>query len=342
MKPLLSICIPTYNRVELLSRTLLNILDEISVMSVDKKRSLEICISDNGSTDATQQMLEDFKKKCPIDVLINRNDNNLGLDKNILKVVERSEAEFVWLLSDDDGIENGGINYIYDFLTTNKDIDILILSNMPYDSKLHSKLPTRRRRVSEDIHVFSTPFEAISELPFELSLISQCIFRKSKWSAVENREEFIGSWYIHVFVLLLMIKRGAKVVHLKEPPLVKYRSFNSSLSGNGGYFKLFIANLNHAFQIADVLYGVDTREGKLVSKKLVRLRFPPYLVAFQVMRFSLRERIIILRKFVNYFRTQPVLCFTLLPFFMNPLGYGGKILFLFSQEAIFRKITGIK
>jgi abequosyltransferase len=342
MKHLLSICIPTHNRAEVLSRTLLNLLEEISIMSVKKIDFLEVCISDNGSTDETQQILENFKKKCPVDVYINKNDKDLGFDNNILNVVEISKAEFVWLFSDDDGIERGGINYVYDFLMDNKDIDILILSSNPYDSELRSKLPTRRRSTKNDIQFYLTSLEATLELPFELSLISQCVFRKSKWLAVENRAEYIGSWYVHVFVLLLMIKRGSKVAQINKPSLVRYRSFNSSLSRDDGYFRLFFANLNHAFQIANMLYGINTREGKLVSKNLVRLRFPPHLVAFQIMRFSLKERILILRKFIDYFKNQQILCFTLLPFFMNPLGFGGKILFLFSQDTILRKIVGIK
>ncbi len=139
-----------------------------------------------------------------------------------------------------------------------------------------------------------------------------------------------------------MIKRGSKVARMNKPSLVKYRSFNSSLSRDNGHFKLFTANLNHVSQIANTLYGGDTPEGKLLSKKLLKLRFPPHIVAFQVMRFSLQEKIIITRKFIDNFRTQPILCLSLLPFFMNPLGFRGKILFVFPQETIFRKITGIK
>ena len=55
-QPLLSICIPTYNRAELLKNTLAYLAETLDP-------SYEITVSNNASTDNTLEVLEDFKGK---------------------------------------------------------------------------------------------------------------------------------------------------------------------------------------------------------------------------------------------------------------------------------------
>ena len=54
-QPLLSICIPTYNRAEILRRTLAKITSD-----KDFDEDIEIVISDNASTDNTQKVCQEF------------------------------------------------------------------------------------------------------------------------------------------------------------------------------------------------------------------------------------------------------------------------------------------
>ena len=55
MQPLVSICIPTYGRVEILKNTLNSIFSQ----NVDPE-IFEVCISDNSPTDETQELLDSF------------------------------------------------------------------------------------------------------------------------------------------------------------------------------------------------------------------------------------------------------------------------------------------
>jgi len=54
MKPLVSVVIPTFNRVELLK-------EAIESVSAQSYRPLELVIVDDGSTDSTQGMLEELR-----------------------------------------------------------------------------------------------------------------------------------------------------------------------------------------------------------------------------------------------------------------------------------------
>ena len=61
---------------------------------------VQVCISDNCSTDETEKIVSDAIKVIPIKY--KRNTANLGYARNLLKVVEMADGEFVWVIGDDD------------------------------------------------------------------------------------------------------------------------------------------------------------------------------------------------------------------------------------------------
>lgn len=107
-KPLLSIAIPTYNRADCLE----NLLNCIMPQAVKLKGEVEICISDNNSADKTAEVATSFKAKFPGLIKYNRNKENLGFDKNILKIIEMSDGDFIWTFGDDDSIADNGLEEV--------------------------------------------------------------------------------------------------------------------------------------------------------------------------------------------------------------------------------------
>ena len=71
----LSICLPTYNRAERLK-------DALDALAAQAGDGVEICVSDNGSTDATPEVLAAAAKKFPLKW--RRSDRNRGVARNIL------------------------------------------------------------------------------------------------------------------------------------------------------------------------------------------------------------------------------------------------------------------
>ncbi len=92
----LSICIPTYNRSALLE----NCLRSIVASRRGAGLGIEVCVSDNGSTDDTEGVVRRAQASLPI--RYRRNERNLGIPRNFLQVVAMAEGEFAWLLGDDD------------------------------------------------------------------------------------------------------------------------------------------------------------------------------------------------------------------------------------------------
>ena len=98
---LLSICIPTYNRCEILRETLMNIFED-----PDYDPSLvEVIVSDNCSSDETEKVVKEFKN-----VIYKRNDSNIK-DDNFSKVLSYGRGEYLKLLNDTQVLKPGTLKF---------------------------------------------------------------------------------------------------------------------------------------------------------------------------------------------------------------------------------------
>lgn len=129
MTKLLSIAIPTYNRPQFLEQQLDWINRTISGFEDD----CEIVISDDGSTDTTAAVIEKWRQELSrVAFRVNVNSQNLGPVKNIARCIHLAEAQYVWLMGDDDEIAERTIAYIFDSLRANPRLTALILNYSVY------------------------------------------------------------------------------------------------------------------------------------------------------------------------------------------------------------------
>ena len=105
MEKLLSICIPTYNRFKFVSKLVSHLL------SFDKElfKYVDIFISDNHSSDKTQDFFKKLSKKNIPHLHYHRNNKNIGATKNLEKLILLSKTQYVWWLGDDDWVEEKNI-----------------------------------------------------------------------------------------------------------------------------------------------------------------------------------------------------------------------------------------
>jgi glycosyltransferase involved in cell wall biosynthesis len=122
-KPLLSICIPTYNRAYLLESALFALAPQIRMF----ENIVELIVSDNCSTDNTEQVIKKIQELVPIRYY--RNAQNEGAALNILHLTdELAEGEFAWVLGDDDLVRPDGVKKILDVLNSHPDIDYVFMN----------------------------------------------------------------------------------------------------------------------------------------------------------------------------------------------------------------------
>jgi hypothetical protein len=103
MRPLISICLPTYNRAELLDYALENLAP-----LKDCDRPVEIVISDNGSTDRTPDVIAAHVGRNPL-IRAFRIPENRGPTANWVNVLWHAKGEFVVYVADDDSLIFDGL-----------------------------------------------------------------------------------------------------------------------------------------------------------------------------------------------------------------------------------------
>lgn len=122
---LLSIVIPTYNR----SKYIEGKLEWIERISDHLGEIVEYYIIDNASTDNTKEVCDMRLKTLSKQLKYIRNDYNIGLVRNCLKGIDKSEAKYVWLIGDDDPIDENCIDKVVAILQSHPDLDILHLNH---------------------------------------------------------------------------------------------------------------------------------------------------------------------------------------------------------------------
>ncbi|MBF0614681.1 MAG: glycosyltransferase family 2 protein [Magnetococcales bacterium] len=113
---LLSICIPTYNRQELLAAT----LDHLR-WTLDCGRAVEIVVSDNNSEDDTERVARELGAQFPHFRYV-RHKSNVGVMKNHISVLRMARGEFFVRLADDDRLIPDALLAEIDYMSQHPDI----------------------------------------------------------------------------------------------------------------------------------------------------------------------------------------------------------------------------
>ncbi len=121
MEPLLSILIPTYNRSERLKATIVSLL---KMIEFNKLNEIELIISDNNSSDGTQQVLESFGDS----ISSFKQSSNLGYDGNVSFLFTKAKGTFVMFLADDDILLESGFISLISAIRDNSTVDCFLLN----------------------------------------------------------------------------------------------------------------------------------------------------------------------------------------------------------------------
>lgn len=172
---LLGICIPTYNRSELLKETLAKTIDAV------RKYDIYIYISDNASSDNTEEVVREFQKEYG-KISYNRNGSNLGADTNFELVLKMCNEKYAWLLGDDDYLGKD-IGHILELLLNEK-VDALVLTN--------------NKSIKEKIYLGADIFQNIAQTMLWMS----CLIVSLTVVTCGNFDKYKGTNFIHAGVLL--------------------------------------------------------------------------------------------------------------------------------------------
>ncbi len=122
MRPLLSICIPSFNRPRSLSELLYSI--DCDPMKIE----IVICEDCSNQREEIKSAVIDFSRQSSYDVKYFENISNLGYDCNIRKLVEVASGRFVIFMGDDDLFIPKSLNHFLDFIQENGNIKYILRS----------------------------------------------------------------------------------------------------------------------------------------------------------------------------------------------------------------------
>lgn len=196
VRPELTIAIPTYNRKECLQQSLVNVIEH------SRGKDIEILISDNASTDGTEEFVKFIQKENP-SIKYYKNAQNLGFDGNFLNCFEKAQGKYVMLLSDDDVLLDGAIDSILEAL---KCAPICMHLN---SSELISQVPLEYEKIryeEEGILYFDDRNDFIKKIGIMCTFVSSLVFKTDLVRAVPNKEKYFKSNILQSHVLFEIMK----------------------------------------------------------------------------------------------------------------------------------------
>ena len=125
-KVLLSICIPTCNRGSILDTVILNY-----ITNEEFDDSVELVISDNASTDNTEEIVKEIIKKYPSKkISYYKNDENIGA-KNFFAVISRAKGKYAKISNDYIYMTNEGLKVLKENIrNTSEDTGLFFYDNL--------------------------------------------------------------------------------------------------------------------------------------------------------------------------------------------------------------------
>ena len=125
MKPLLSVIIPTYNRVDVLKET-------FHMLMKERSNEIEFIVLDNASEDGTEEYIKSFVKT-DSRIRYLKNHVNIGANRSIYRGYLESKSNWICFMPDDDLIEKGFLTELIRVIDKNQNCGVIINLNNQND-----------------------------------------------------------------------------------------------------------------------------------------------------------------------------------------------------------------
>lgn len=223
--PLLTICIPAYNRPKTLYESLEIILPQLTP-------EVEVLVVDDGSNEDIRKVVEQCMQKTAHTIRFEKNAQNLGFDRNLLRCIELAKGDYCWFLSDDDLLKKNSIATVISLIKNSNPNTFILVNYSKFDNETRKFIMERMIGLDEDEKFDSvekfffkeTPKSYFEYLGKNVNYMSISIFPRSYWlKHAKSCEKYIGTSFLHLFLLMtLMIKEKMSVLFFSTP-VVLYR-----------------------------------------------------------------------------------------------------------------------
>lgn len=272
--PLLSICIPTYNRAKLLKQC----LDSIVCQFIDYEiyHQVEIVISDNNSQDNTTEVVKGYQKKYA-NIRYFKNKENVGSVVNTIKVTSYAKGEYIWIFSDDDLQYGYALNTILTIIKKNNP-DALYCNIALYSRDMENFLEDNVMLLNEDVFLKSKKelFKFLEKkyflaIDWFTSYISGIVFsRRVINDNYRNIKKMDPKIYMFPHIAFIYYNTHDYKIYAISKTIIKYRTENAMYeSGRARNEREFMKYFYQTLLTND--YHIYTVNRKNISLKLTSL-----------------------------------------------------------------------
>jgi glycosyltransferase involved in cell wall biosynthesis len=204
----ISICIPQYNRVKYL-------LKSLEIIAFQSYENIEIVISDDCSTDDTEEQIRSIIPTYKYPIIYHKNEINKGYDFNYRNCISLASGKYAFVIGNDDSIwGNNSIQYLVNFLNENNFPDIGFC-NMIEESTGGTLI---NRAVTTKL--IGTGVDVALKNYSCFSFVGGLIYKKDTFDKY-NTSKYDGSIYAQMYLGVYIINTGAQLFSIHEPLVLK-------------------------------------------------------------------------------------------------------------------------
>lgn len=185
-KYILSICIPTRNRADVLVHTLDSIVNNPYFSD-----EIEVVVSDNASTDGTQQLMLDYSVRYS-NIKYYRQKENIGVYGNIISVLDNASGQFLKLSNDYNVFTQNGVKHLVDIVKKFEESRQLIIVGNSSNDYIE---------ISEKYDINGI----IKKIGWGFSYMGNYGFWKEDWTQIDDKFARVDTMFIldgHFFQIL--------------------------------------------------------------------------------------------------------------------------------------------
>lgn len=218
MENLISIIIPIYNKEKYLKRCIESVINQTY-------RNLEIILVNDGSTDNSIRICQEYEKKDKRIKIIDKENGGLSDARN--KGLEIATGDYLGFVDGDDYIENDMYEILYNLCKKN-DADISLVSfNNVIKGKIIAKYNTDKIKVYNRV-------EGLKELLIGENIRNYICNRLYKKELFKNLYFDVGKAFEDIPMSAELFNRSKKIVY-REIPKYNYVLINNSISNVRSY-----------------------------------------------------------------------------------------------------------
>ena len=252
-QPLLSICIPTYNRAEYLVGALENI---ISDPAFDER--VEIVISDNASTDDTENVVGYFIKLYS-NIYYYKNPENIR-DQNFMLALSRGRGKYLRLFNDTLRLKHRVLQTMLDIIINTPETEaIFFMQDISFNGNI------------ERICEIKGANELLSEVSYYITWIANFGCWSTKINKINNPNKYASlqltqvDWFLQIAETNLTIK-----IYFGD-------YFNSILPKHKGGYNIFEVFVNNYLRILKA-YKISLFQYEIEKYRLLRYFIMPWWI----------------------------------------------------------------